>query len=112
MQQALAGTQTADSQKDLDELQQLSQAMVDECGKLEPAKMGPCFTKYQEKLKPVQARMGERAGDTEQRMKTRKIGCSQVRLEVAPDGKVTGRAEGCGAPGETTVSGKLSAVAE
>lgn len=110
-EEILKAAQSPEAQKDVAEIQQLSQAMGEECGKLEPAKMGPCFQRYQEKMKPVQARMKEQDKARRERMETRKVGCSRLRLEVAPDGKVTGRAQGCGAPGETAVSGKVSAVA-
>lgn len=113
-QETSAGLEAAMSGKDHEEamakLQELSEKMGEECGKLAPANMGPCFEKYQKRIEPYAQRL-KATGDAMQTMTTvRKVGCAQLDLTVGAGGVVQGKAEGCGAPGETTVTGKVAVV--
>ena len=115
-QQALSEELTAQSSSErtnaaMEKLTTLSQKMSEECVKLKPEQMQPCFEKYQKLLEPHQ-KVLQAAGDQMKEASTvRKVGCHALQLTVGEAGAVTGTGEGCGAPGETTVKGKVAVSA-
>ncbi|MBF5043121.1 hypothetical protein FGE12_12050 [Aggregicoccus sp. 17bor-14] len=115
-QQALSEELTAQSSSErtnaaMEKINALSQKMGEECVKLKPEQMQPCFEKYQKLLEPHQ-KVLQAAGDQMKEASTvRKVGCHELQLTVGEAGAVTGTGEGCGAPGETAVKGKVAVSA-
>ena len=85
----------------------LSQKMGDECTKLPPAKMQPCFEKYQKLIAPHQAVLQQAGDQMQQASSVRKVGCMELELAVGAGGAVSGKGSGCGAPGDTSVKGRV-----
>ncbi len=91
----------------IEKITALSQKMGEECTKLAPEKMQPCFEKYQKLLAPHQQRLQQAGEQMQQASSVRKVGCMELALAVAAGGAVSGTGSGCGAPGDTAVTGRV-----
>ena len=91
----------------LQQLNQLGEKMSAECSKLAPAKMQPCFEKYQKLLAPHQQRLQQAGDRMKEAASVRKVGCMELTLAVGAGGSVSGKGSGCGAPGDTAVKGRV-----
>jgi hypothetical protein len=91
----------------IEKLTALSQQMGEECSKLAPAQMQPCFEKYQKLIAPHQAALQKAGEQMQQASSVRKVGCLELSLAVGAGGAVSGSGEGCGAPGKTAVKGRV-----
>lgn len=104
-QSARQDSSRADIQKQSAEIQQKMQA---ECMKLPGAQMGPCIKKYTEQLKALSQGAQNKAQATQQKMASTAVGCDTLSLQASA-GKVSGKGNTCGAPGEVAVTGTVTA---
>lgn len=103
-----AGTQGPEGAKAQQEMQALQAKMQKECMSLPSDKMAPCLTKYSEQMKAASAKMREAATAGQKKAAAASVGCQTLRLKLAEGGKVSGKANGCGAPGEVAVTGTVT----
>jgi hypothetical protein len=105
--QLQAQSDDASTNAAMEQLTLLSQKMGDECTKLAPAKMQPCFEKYQKLLAPHQQRLQQAGDRMKEAASVRQVGCMELQLAVGTGGSVSGTGSGCGAPGDTEVKGRV-----
>ena len=105
--QMMAQGSNASTEAAMEQLTLLSQKMGDECSKLPPEKMQPCFEKYQKLLAPHQQRLQQAGDQMKEASSVRQVGCMELELAVAAGGAVSGKGSGCGAPGDTSVKGRV-----
>lgn len=104
-----AAQSDASRQEAMKALQTLTNKMSEECGKLAPAKMGPCFEKYQKQIDPIAKQLNEQGNALNEKLNTRAVGCDQLSVTVE-GGVVKGHGQGCGAPGRVEISGMVTAM--
>ncbi|MDY7231251.1 hypothetical protein [Hyalangium rubrum] len=103
--EAVSGADSAQAQK---EMMAVQQQMQKECMSLPSDKMAPCLKKYSEQMKAASQKMREAQGASQKKADAAMVGCQSLRLDVA-EGKASGKATGCGGPGEVAVTGTVTA---
>jgi hypothetical protein len=102
-----AGVDSGDSKAAQNELKAIQDKMQAECMKLPADKMGPCLQKYTGQMKAASEKLRNATSAVQQKAVAAVVGCQTMKLEVA-GGKVSGRGNNCGAPGEVNVKGTVT----